>query len=56
VIHFIREASTLQFALAIIAFVTFMMIVLQGAINRAVWTGYLIAFFVAIIGLAVTLR
>lgn len=52
----IREASTLQFALASILFITGTMIVLQAALRRAVWWVYLITFFAAAVMLAVTLR
>lgn len=55
-IDLIRTASTLQFILGAVAFATGLMIVLQAAVRRGVWTPYILAFMGAIIGLAVTLR
>lgn len=55
-IDVIREASTLQFVSGVVAFVAGVMIVLQATLNRRVWSGYLWAFFGALIVLAVTLR
>lgn len=55
-IDLIRAASTLQFILGSIAFGTGIMIVLQAAVRRAVWTPYILAFLGCVIALAVTLR
>lgn len=52
----IEEASTVQFVLAIIAFICLVMIILQAAVNHRVWGWYIIGFFASVIGLAVTLR
>lgn len=55
-LEFIREASTLQFAAMIVALITGVMIVLQAAIRKGVWSVYLITFFAAVVTLLVTLR
>ena len=55
-LEFIREASTLQFVAMIVALISGIMIVLQAAVRRAVWNGYLLLFFGALVTLLVTLR
>lgn len=53
---FISNATTLQFILAAVAFVTGLMIVLQVVVRRWVWMPYILAFVGAIVGIGVTLR
>lgn len=55
-IDLIREASAMQFALGIIAFVSGVMIFLQAVLARAVHSLWLALFFASVIALAVTLR
>jgi uncharacterized membrane protein YeaQ/YmgE (transglycosylase-associated protein family) len=55
-IDLIREASTLQFILGVIGAISGVMILLQALINRAVHALWLVLFFAAVVGLAVTLR
>ena len=52
----LADLTTEQFIAATIASVCLFMIVLQALVRRAVWSGYLIGFFVAAIWLAVTFR
>lgn len=55
-IDLIRAATTLQFILGAVAFVTGVMIVLQASVNRSVYTPYILVFLGSVIGLAATLR
>jgi hypothetical protein len=53
---FLHEASDLQFALFLIMLVTAVLILLQAALRRWVWTPYVVVFLAALVGLLVTLR
>lgn len=55
-IDFLRSLSDTGFAALVIALLSGLMIVLQAAVNRSVWTGYILVFFAALVTLLVTLR
>lgn len=55
-INLIQATTTLQFIIGSLAFASGIMIILQLAVRRSVWTPYVLAFVASVIILAATLR